>query len=132
MDAPQLEIEFSGSLPDDRDAQRWPVAWGVTNRSSEPVQLLAAWLPHSRFRCHERDLSGLPGLAAGQAAQVELEASCHEAPGTAVPNAFLILRLLWCSQPWRLLARMTVTWDTAGAPHVQIERVNAQRVGFSR
>lgn len=132
MDAPQVEVEFRGSFPAGRDPQRWRVAWRVTNQSGEPAQLLAAWLPHSRFRCDERDLSGLPVLAAGQANQVELEASCHEAPGTAVPNAFLILGLLWRSQPWRLLARMTVTFDGAGAPQARVERVSAQRVGFSR
>ncbi len=132
MDAPQVEVEFRGSLPVRSDPQRWRTAWGVENHDAEPVQLLAAWLPHSRFRCDERDLSGLPVLGAGQGTQVELEASCHEAPGTAVPAAFLILRFLWRGLAWRLLARTTVTWDEAGAPGVQIERVDRQRVGFSR
>lgn len=132
MDAPQVEVEFRGSVAASADQQRWRVAWRVENRNAEPVQILSAWLPHSRFRCDARDLSGLPPLAANQGAQVELEAWCDEAPGTAVPAAFLILRFLWRGQPWRLLARTTVTWDEAGAPGIQIERVDLQRVGFSR
>ncbi|MBI2911045.1 MAG: hypothetical protein HYY05_02800 [Chloroflexi bacterium] len=132
MDAPRVEVEFRGSVPASPDRQQWRVAWRVENHNAEPVQLVAAWLPHSRFRCDERGLSALPPLAADQATQVELVASCSEAPGTAVPAAFLIVRFLWRGQPWRLLARMTVTCDGAGAPRAQIERVDLQRVGFSR
>ena len=46
-------------------------------------------------------------------------------------NAFLILRVLWLEQPWRILARLRVVCDEEGAPETTTEVVTTQPVGFS-
>lgn len=127
---PQVLVEqvsrSSGSTQD-----RWVVAWRIQNLGQEPLQILAARLPHSKFRSDERELSSIPKLLPDESAQLEIAVTCNEQPGTVVENAFLILRVLWLDQPWRILARLRVTFDQEGGPETVTERVTAQRVGFS-
>jgi hypothetical protein len=111
---------------------QWLVAWRIRNLGPQPLQLLAAWLPHGRFRGEERDLVALPPLLAGESARLELPVRCSEPPGTVVENAFIILRALWGDEPWRIFTRLRVVFDQSGAPEIGCELITTQPVGFSR
>ncbi|MCH8198659.1 MAG: hypothetical protein IIA54_01135 [Chloroflexi bacterium] len=108
----------------------WRVAFDVTNRGAGPVALLAAWLPHGRFRCPEQQLADLV-LPPERTTQLAFEAAFDEPPGTEVENCFVILRVRWREEAWRVMARLTVTAGGDGAPLAAPRLVTAHRVGFS-
>ena len=108
----------------------WRVAFDVTNRGAGPVGLLAAWLPHGRFRCTEQQLADLV-LPPERTTQLAFEAAFDEPPGTGVENCFVILRVRWRGEAWRVMARLTVTAAGDGAPLAAARLVTAHRVGFS-
>ena len=93
--------------------------------------MLAAWLPHGRFRGPRRRFE--PPLALGPAghADLELVVSCAERPGTTVENAFLILGVRWRGAAWRIFARLAVEFDDQAAPRPRTELITRQSVGFS-
>lgn len=70
-------------------------------------------------------------VAAGASVLVELPVRASEAPGTSVENCFLILRVLWQEQLWRIFARHRVVFDQNGTPHPICELVTTHPVGFS-
>ena len=108
----------------------WRVAFDVTNRGAGPVALLSAWLPHGRFRCAEQQLADLV-LPPERTTQLSFEAAFDEPPGTEVENCFVILRVRWREEAWRVMARLTVTAAGDGAPLAAPRLVTAHRVGFS-
>ena len=110
---------------------RWLCTWRIQNLGQEPLQLLAVGLPHSRFRSEERELSPAPNLLPGESARLALAVACREPAGTVVENAFLILRVLWGEQPWRIFARLRVVFDQHEVPENSTEMVTTQPVGFS-
>jgi hypothetical protein len=110
----------------------WRVSWRVENRGQRPLKLLAAWLPHGRFRATERALEPPPRLEPGESARLELVAAYDEPPGTAVENAFVIMRVRWGDEPWRILVRLLVTADASGAPTNTVELITTHPIGFSR
>jgi hypothetical protein len=110
---------------------RWLCTWRIQSLAPEPLQLLAAALPHSRFRGEEQELSPAPKLLPGESARLALAVACCEPAGTVVENAFLILRVLWREQPWRILARLRVVFDQHGVPENSTEVITTQPVGFS-
>ena len=112
-------------------SDRWLVAWHVQNLGQQPLRLLAARLPHSRFRCEERELAPMPQLLSGERTRLECVVACSGLPSTVVENAFLILRVLWLEEPWRVFARLRVVFDEQGGPQTTTEVVTVQRVGFS-
>jgi hypothetical protein len=107
------------------------VAWQIQNLGQQPLRLLAARLPHGRFRSEERELIPTPELLPGERAQLEFPVACSELPGTVVENAFLILRVLWLEEPWRIFTRLRVVFAAQGEPRTTTELVTVQRVGFS-
>jgi hypothetical protein len=127
---PQVDVEQIGQHAE-LASGRWRVAWQIQNLGQQPLQLLAARLPHGRFRSEERELTPTPELLPGERAQLEFPVACSELPGTVVENAFLILRVLWLEEPWRIFARLRVVFDAQGEPRTTTEVVTVQRVGFS-
>ena len=77
------------------------------------------------------ELAPPPEISSGESASLELPVTCRESPGSVVENAFLILRVLWSGQSWRILARFRVLFDEQGAPQTIMEVVTTQLVGFS-
>ncbi|HZU06126.1 MAG TPA: hypothetical protein VFB73_09130 [Chloroflexota bacterium] len=112
-------------------AGQWQVRWRLTNAGPQPLHILSTWLPHSRFRGAEQAFDPPLTLAPGASRTLELAVACHEPPGTVVENAFLILRVLWGAEPWRILARLRVVVDPAGGPVMYCERITTQPVGFA-
>ena len=110
---------------------QWLVAWQIQNLGQGTLKILSGRLPHSRFRCEERELDAIPMLRPKESARLELPVKCEEPPGTIVENAFLILRVLWSEEPWRILARLRVSINHGGAPETTTELVTTQPVGFS-
>ena len=125
---PALEVAPAG--PASGGPRRWRVAFDVTNRGAGPVVLLAAWLPHGRFRCPEQQLADLV-LPTGGTTQLAFEAAFEERPGAVVENCFVILRVRWREEGWRVMARLTVTAARDGAPRAAAQLVTAHPVGFA-
>lgn len=111
-------------------SDRWVVTWRLTNLAGRPLKILAARLPHGRFRSEGRELTPVP-LLPNASTPLELPVTCREAPGAVVENAFLILRVLHGEELWRLLARLRVAFDPEGGPQSTTEVVTAHPVGFS-
>jgi hypothetical protein len=110
---------------------RWLCTWRIQNLCQEPLQLLSAGLPHSRFRSEEQELSPAPELLPGESAQLTLAVACREPAGTVVENAFLILRVLWRERLWRIFARLRVIFDQHSVPENRTVVITTQPVGFS-
>jgi hypothetical protein len=127
---PTVVVESVGPCVASADG-RWLCTWRIQNLAEEPLQLLAAGLPHSRFRSEEQELSPAPELIPSESAQLTLAVACHEAAGTVLENAFLILRVLWREQPWRILARLRVLFDLESVPDHSTVVITTQPVGFS-
>lgn len=127
---PQVSVEQASRCAG-TTSDRWLVAWHIQNLGRHPLQLLAARLPHSRFHSEERELVPLPHLLPGERARLEFAVACSGLPGTVVENAFVILRVLWREEPWRVFARLRVVFDEQGGPQTTTEVVTVQRVGFS-
>ncbi len=125
---PTVDVVQAG--PASGGPRRWRVAFDVANRGGGPVALLAAWLPHGRFRCPEQQLADLV-LPPEGTTQLTFEASFDEPPGTEVENCFVILRVRWREEEWRVMTRLTVTAAGDGAPGAATQLVTAHRVGFS-
>lgn len=113
------------------EPDRWIVAWRVQNLGQQPLQILAARLPHSRFQGEEQELSPILEILPNESGRLELAVTCSESPGTIVENAFLILRVHWLDQLWRILARLRVVFNEQVAPETIAELVTTQKVGFS-
>ena len=127
---PQVGVEQVAQHPEPTSG-RWRVAWHMQNLGGQPLQLLAVRLPHGRFRSEERELTPVSELLPDEGARLECSVACSELPGTVVENAFLIVRVLWREEPWRVFARLRVVFDEQGGPQTTTEVVTVQRVGFS-
>ena len=112
-------------------AGAWDVAFEVRNEGDGPVELLEAWLPHGRFRAEAVPLSEQPLLASGASVRLEFTVGFDEPTGELVENAFVILRVRWEGQEWRVLTRLAVMADGDGRPVAATELITAHPVGFS-
>ena len=115
-----------GAAPD-----RWQIAWQIKNLGDRSLEILAARLPHGKFRSEEKEFAPAVRLESKQSETIELEVRCHEPPGTIVENAFLIMRVLWIGQAWLILARLRVSVNGEGMPLTTTELITTQPVGFS-
>ncbi len=81
-----------------------------------------AWHPHGRFRSSRlpRSLRILPRSAA----RLEMPARIDAAPGDAIENCFLILRLSRGRERWRVLTRFTLRVDGRGTPSPRVEAID--------
>ncbi|MGH7846230.1 MAG: hypothetical protein ACREQW_13815 [Candidatus Binatia bacterium] len=109
----------------------WHLQWQIKNLAQQPLTIFAVRLPHGQFRSREQEFALPYRLSGNESAALEIEVVCSEAPGTVVENAFLILRVLWLNNPWRIFARLRVTFDSEGAPHAGAELITTQQTGFS-
>lgn len=126
-DGPQLSIES-----DDRGAVaekngRWRMGWQVENRGSVPLQILATWLPHGRFRAERHNLTPPATLPPGEQLHLRFSVACSEPAGGVVENAFIILHVVWHAVAWRVFARLRISCDVAARPSSATELITAQR-----
>ena len=130
MTGPAITVLENGRASGEPGA--WRVAFDVRNAGDDPVLLLEAWLPHGRFRAEAVPLTGHPLLAAGASVRLAFNVRFDEPPGELVENAFVILRVQWRNEEWRVLARLAVTADADGSPLASTELTTAHAVGFSQ
>ena len=130
MTSPSLTVLQVGRASGEPSA--WKVAFDVRNAGEESIELLEAWLPHGRFRAEAVPLSEQPPLESGASVQLAFTVGFDEPPGEYVENAFVILRVRWQGQEWRVLTRLAVTADADGSPIASTELITAHAVGFSR
>ena len=127
--SPRLDIEVTAcqgaGVPD-----QWRVSWRIQNLEPQPLEVVAAWLPHDKFHCGRCELNPALTVSANKSEDLELLVFCLEPPSTGVENAYLILQLVWKSQSWRVFARHLVTVDSDGAPNplCQVITVHPARI----
>ena len=126
MNEPRLEIDPLGIAK--RDGEGWRTTWRVTNLGAEPVRVLGAIAPHSRFR---GEASIDREIRARATTQLTLVVRIDAAAGAEIENAFVILLIEQGDERWRLLARLRVPFDGEARPRPRVEAVTVQRVGFS-
>lgn len=127
---PSVEVE--PQPPASRLAgDRWRCAWIVRNLSTGPLQIVAAWLPHGRFRAERVDYAPSIVVLEGGSKRFEFEVACQEPPGTIVENCFVILTVDSGGHDWRIFARLTVAFGADGAPDPLTELVTVNPVGFA-
>jgi hypothetical protein len=127
---PRLLIEAAHCHAGTAQGQ-WLAAWRLHNLERDPVGLLSTWLPHDKFANPHQGIDPPVQLAPGGSTMLELPVACHELPGSVVENAYIILRILWRGQPWRVFVRLRVTVDDASIPQHICESVTVHPVGFS-
>ena len=129
-EAPKIVVEEVNHRRGDRQGI-WQFEWRIENLGHQSLTLLAARLPHGRFRSDERRIEGGIRIAPGDAAVVEMQAACREEPGTVIENAFAIILVEWSGARWRIFVRFLVKFDEQGIPHTTTELITTQKVGFS-
>ena len=125
--APNLNIDSIGCQPTDQPG-RWASAWRIKNLGDARAKIRAAWLPHDQFFSENRDYR--PPLVVDSLGSIKLEipVDCQETPGAKIENAFVILRLEYHQQEWRVFARQEVCVDEKGVPHPTCRSVTCQPV----
>ena len=109
----------------------WLITWRIQNFTADEITIVSARFPHSQFRGGEKNFSSGLLLPPKGTVEMVLAADFREPPGAVVENAFLILLLEYRRSQWRVFARFRVTANHRGQPEPVVERVTAQRVGFS-
>lgn len=127
---PDLRIEADACRPTGTPGG-WTASWRVQNRGAQPLELLAAWLPHDRFFGARRVFEPPMELLASERAGLELPVVCPEPLGSVVENAFVILELRCQQRLWRAFARHLITRDEAGGLQHLCQAITFQPVGFS-
>ena len=130
MSSPSISVLQDGRASGKSGA--WRVAFDVRNAGDEPVELLEGWLPHGRFRADAVPLTAEPPLVSGASVHLDFTVAFDEPPGEFVENAFVILRVRWRDEEWRVLTRLAVTADADGSPIASTELITAHPVGFSQ
>jgi hypothetical protein len=129
-EGPQVSVEPLPVSSGPRHGQ-WHAAWRVRNEGERPLELLAAWCPHGRFRAPRWDLTPPPRLLRGEGVEVQTLVACDEPPGTIVENAFVIFQTRWGGEPWRVLVRLEIRVDDQGVPENVVALITTQPIGFS-
>ena len=112
-------------------AGRWRCAWEVVNLGPRELLIEAAWLPHGRFRAETVSYAPPRRLAPRARTRLEGVVSSAGTAGEVVENAFLILRVCWGEAAWRVLARLTITYDARAHPVQTLALLTAQPMGFA-
>ena len=90
---------------------------------------MASWLPHGRFQGKEQKLNPAPKLFNSEIYTIGMPAACSETPGATIENAFLILKVLWHQQPWRIFVKLRIEVNTEGVPDTASEPIFHQLMG---
>jgi hypothetical protein len=104
------------------------VEWLLQNLGSEPLELEESWLPHGQFR-GERQTFKPPISLAPQGTLIHIrKVDVAGAAGSVIENAFLILRVGWQGEPWRVFARIRSDIGQDGRIEPIVELVTASPV----
>ena len=128
--APQVELQ-QVSVDFDGGTERWNVGWRIANRGTGPVTVIAARLPHGQFKSEETRFEPPLEVSPGASEQFQTAVRCNEPRGLVTENAFVIFRVIWSGEPWRIFARVRVVMEADRKPAVTTESITTQKVGFS-
>ena len=109
----------------------WHIGWQVTNSGMDSIRMLAVRLPHGQFKSDDLRFAPALNLAPGERTQFQTTVACKEPPGLVTENGFLIFRVIWREEAWRLFVRISVVVDEKGRPAAKVESLTTQKVGFS-
>jgi hypothetical protein len=109
----------------------WTITWTIENRSSEPLRIREAWLPHGKFRSPRREFEPELVLGSGEETRIAFAVSAVEEAGIIVENCFVIMNVAWRGEAWRIFARITVMFEEGSAPSPETVLITTQPVGFS-
>jgi hypothetical protein len=111
---------------------QWLIRWRIQNLTEQTIKVIAARLPHGKFRSEEKKFSPSLEIAPGRGtAEFEIPVRCDEPLGTIVENAFVILFAEWRGVLWRIFVRLRITMGQESEPTTKTELITFQRVGFS-
>jgi hypothetical protein len=127
---PRVEVEMTGASRSG-GVDRWRTSWRIKNIGAAQLQILAARLPHGKFRAEEKNFEPSLDVLANESNSFEIEARCGEPPGAEVENGFVILRVTQEDALWLILVRVRVRVAADGAPSAATELITVQPVGFS-
>ena len=130
VNAPEIALRQIGAHRAGR-AGWWHIRWELENETSRVVELIAARLPHGRFKAPEMRFEPALELAPARPRELEMEVFCGEMSGAVIENAFVILELHYLGQSWRIFARLRVVLDWQAMPQATSEAITAQKIGFS-
>ncbi len=106
------------------------MTFAVTNAGDDSVRLIEARLPHVVLRADAVDLTSMPALEAGETTELAFDVTYQPREDASEPsNPFLILRLVWRGEEWRVLAQLALAQDERGAPTTTTAVLSAHRVG---
>ncbi|MDX6276608.1 MAG: hypothetical protein QOF51_845 [Chloroflexota bacterium] len=128
---PDLWIEEDDSATHSAGPGQWNIEWRLENRGGLPVAIEVVAVPHGRFESAELDLPGSLPLEPGHERRISTNVSCDGVPGEVITSPFVILRVLWNGESWRVFARLRIEIDADGVPHAITEAVTTQPVGFA-
>ena len=127
---PEIELAQAGAQLEGATG-RWIISWLIKNRSRDPLEVLAAHLPHGQFKSDDRHFEPALILAPGESEEFHVSVRCNEPVGLVTENAFLIFNINWSGEPWRIFVRIRVTMNADGRPETETQSITTQRVGFS-
>ena len=108
----------------------YAMTFAVTNVGDDSVTLVEARLPHVVLRAAALDLTSTPALGAGETTELAFDVTYQPREDASEPsNPFLILRLAWRGEEWRVLAQLALAHDERGAPMTTTAVISAHRVG---
>ena len=130
VNAPEIVLRQIGAYRAGRSG--WcHIRWELQNKTSRAVELIAARLPHGKFKAPEMRFEPALELAPGRRRDLEMEVFCREVPGAVIENAFVILEARYLRQYWRIFARLRVVLDRQAVPQSASESITTQKIGFS-
>jgi hypothetical protein len=109
----------------------WIIAWTVENTGAESLDLESVRLPHGAFKSAEQPFEPALKLAPAAVAEFQTQVFCRQPTGSVTENAFLIFKVSWLSEDWRVFVRVRVVVNQQGEPQAVSESVTTQKVGFS-
>lgn len=109
----------------------WTLRCSVRNMGAGPLRLLAVRLPHGQFKSPEGEIALDQTIPPRDTIEIELRVACSGSPGTVIENGFLIFRVRWLEELWRVFVRVRVVFGDHGEPTAETESVTCHPVGFS-
>ena len=109
----------------------WSIGWEIENQGADSLKILAARLPHGQFKSEEYRFEPALELASGKKTEFTVSVRCNEPAGLVTENAFVIFRVIWLGEPWRIFVRIRVVVADDGKPQTETESTTTQKVGFS-
>jgi hypothetical protein len=128
---PRVEVEMMCCEASDADGF-WRMAWRLRNVDAKAICVLAAWLPHGKLHAERTQYAPPLDVGPGRGIDLPFLVRCQEEAGTVVENAFLILSVEWGGGSWRILARLRVAVNDAGAPSTTTAVITVQPIGFAQ